>query len=187
MPKNYNLRSLILETLEGNELSKKELLEIIRLKSGIGTSDKTFNESLMSLLKDGKIFIAGYDFAIYNEVKRVQSIRPDGIVFGLSRMDFVEIETTLKQLESNNPEEVNRAAHYIKRVFSRKMEEAQKAGIIDINDTSDSLFNKAVFYMNSQGEEPKRSFRNKLAWGLSNNERSLELFKGIISYIKSQE
>lgn len=187
MPKNYNLRKLILEVLESDELSKKKILETIRSRSGIGTSDKTFNESLMALLRDGQIYIADYDFTIYDGVKRIQSIRPEGIVFGVSRMDFVELETILKQIESNDHEEVYRASKNLKRVFRRKLDELQKEGSTDIKSSADSLFNQTIFYMNSLGEEPKRTLRNKLAWSLSNNKGSLELFKSIMSFVQSQE
>ncbi len=187
MPKNYNLRGLILEVLESDELSKKKILENIRSKSGIGTSDKTFNESLMALLREGQIYIADYDFSIYDGVKRVQSIRPEGIVFGVSRMDFVEIETILKQMESNDHEEVYKASKNLKRIYRRKIDELQNEGNSVIESGSDALFNQTIFYMNSLGEEPKRALRNKLAWSLSNNKGSLELFKSIVSFIQSQE
>ncbi len=187
MPKNYNLKKLIIEVLESNELSKKNILDIIRSKSGIATSDKTFNESLMALLREGDIYIADYDFSIYNGVKRIQSIRPDGIVFGISRMDFVEIETVLKQMESDDPEEVYRASKNLKRIFRRKIDEIQKDGNIDFESGKDSLFNQTIFYLNSLGEEPKRSLRNKLAWSLSSNKGSLEMFKSITSFIESQD
>ncbi|EKF86014.1 hypothetical protein [Methanobacterium formicicum] len=187
MPKNYNLRKLILEVLENDEISKKRILEVIRSKSGIGTSDKTFNESLMALLREGQIYIADYDFTIYDGVKRIQSIRPEGIVFGVSRMDFVEIETILKQMESKDHEEVYKASKNLKRVFRRKIDELQNEGTFNNPNGADTLFNQTIFYMNSMGEEQKRSFRNKLAWGLSNNKGSLELFKNIVSFVQSQE
>ncbi|MFA0833731.1 MAG: hypothetical protein ACC609_06955 [Methanobacterium formicicum] len=187
MPKNYNLRKLILEVLENDEISKKRILEVIRSKSGIGTSDKTFNESLMALLREGQIYIADYDFTIYDGVKRIQSIRPEGIVFGVSRMDFVEIETILKQMESKDHEEVYKASKNLKRVFRRKIDELQNEGTFNNPNGADTLFNQTIFYMNSMSEEQKRSFRNKLAWGLSNNKGSLELFKNIVSFVQSQE
>jgi len=187
MPKNYNLRKLILEVLEGDELSKRKILEIIRSRSGVGTSDKTFNESLMALLREGQIYIADYDFSIYDGVKRIQSIRPEGIVFGVSRMDFVEIETILKQMESNDHEEVYKASKNLKRIFRRKLDELQKQGNNNVAMGADSLFNQTIFYMNSLGEEPKRALRNKLAWSLSYNKGSLELFKSITELIRSNE
>jgi len=188
MPKNYNLRKLILEILENDELSKKRILEVIRSKSGIGTSDKTFNESLMALLREGQIYIADYDFTIYNGVKRIQSIRPEGIVFGVSRMDFVEIETILKQMESKDHDEVYRASKNLKRIFHRRIDELQiERETLKNSNEADSLFNQTIFYMNSMGEEQKRALRNKLAWGLSNNKGSLELFKNIISFVQSNE
>ncbi len=106
MPKNYNMKEIILELLAGNELSKKELLEKIRKESLRSTSDKTLNESLMMLLKERKIYITNYDFSIYDGVKRIQSIKPEGIVFGLMKTDFVEIETLIKLLESDDVEVV---------------------------------------------------------------------------------
>ncbi|MDY9922819.1 hypothetical protein [Methanobacterium sp.] len=187
MPKNYNLRRQILEVLENDELSKKRILEVIRSKSGIGTSDKTFNESLMVLLREGQIYIADYDFTIYDGVKRIQSLRPEGIVFGVSRMDFVEIETILKQMESKDHEEVYRASKNLKRIFRRKIEELHTEGTLNNPNGADSLFNQTIFYMNSLGEEQKRALRNKLAWSLSNNKGSLELFKSIVSFVESQD
>ncbi|MBI5458979.1 hypothetical protein [Methanobacterium sp.] len=187
MPKNYNLRRQIMEVLENDELSKKKILEVIRSKSGIGTSDKTFNESLMVLLREGQIYIADYDFTIYDGVKRIQSLRPEGIVFGVSRMDFVEIETILKQMESKDHEEVYRASKNLKRIFRRKIEELHTEGTLNNPNGADSLFNQTIFYMNSLGEEQKRALRNKLAWSLSNNKGSLELFKSIVSFVESQD
>ncbi|MGP8022621.1 MAG: hypothetical protein ACLPHE_01125, partial [Methanobacterium sp.] len=66
MPRNYKLKELILESLDERELSKKELLDHIIKKSDTNISDKTFNESLMNLLKDGKICMIGYDFDVYH-------------------------------------------------------------------------------------------------------------------------
>ena len=47
MPKNYNLKELILQLLSEGELSKKELMMEIRRESDNPVSDKTINESLM--------------------------------------------------------------------------------------------------------------------------------------------
>ena len=187
MPKNYYLKELILESLSENELSKKEILERVKSSSNVGASDKTFNESLMTLLQEGKIYIAGYDFNVYSGVKRIQSIRSEGIIFGLSRMDFVEIETLLKQMESENLEESNRASSSLKRIFRRKLTDVQQQGKMNFSNTSDVLFERTIYHLNSQDEESRRSFRNKFAWGLSNNQGSLELFENILSYLVSQE
>jgi len=187
MPKNYYLKELILESLSGNELSKREILERVKSETNVGASDKTFNESLMTLLQEGKIYIAGYDFNVYTGIKRIQSIRSEGIIFGLSRMDFVEIESLLKQMESENLEESNRASHSLKRIFRRKLAEVQQLGKMNFSNTSDVLFERTIYYLNSQNEESRRSFRNKFAWSLSDNQGSLELFENILSYVISQE
>jgi hypothetical protein len=186
MPKNYNLKELILESLDGNELSKKTLLESIRKGSERSTSDKTLNESLMSLLKEKRIYITNYDFSIYDGVKRIQSIKPDGIVFGLMKTDFVEIETLIKQLESNDVNTVQNASSKLKRNFRNKIYELKSRGEFNVRDDIDTVFNKTIFYIYSQSEEQKRILINKFAWSLSNEEGSTNLFDDIIEYMESQ-
>ena len=181
MPKNYNLKELILESLDGRELSKKTLLEDIRKASERSTSDKTLNESLMSLLKEKKIYITNYDFSIYEDVKRIQSIKPDGIVFGLMKTDFVEIETLIKQLESNDSDEVRSASSKLKRNFRNKIEDLKSRGSFQLMEDIDTLFNKTIFYIYSQSEDQKRILINKFAWGLSNEEGSTD---SILRYSK---
>lgn len=186
MPKNYNLKELILESLDGNELSKKTLLESIRKGSERLTSDKTLNESLMSLLKEKRIYITNYDFSIYDGVKRIQSIKPDGIVFGLMKTDFVEIETLIKQLESNDVNDVKNASSKLKRNFRNKIYELKSRGEFNVRDDIDTVFNKTIFYIYSQSEEQKRILINKFAWSLSNEKGSTNLFDDIIEYMESQ-
>lgn len=67
------------------------------------------------------------------------------------------------------------------------MDELQSEGTLNHPNGADSLFNQTIFYMNSLGEEQKRSLRNKLAWSLSNNKGSLELFRNIVDFVRSQE
>jgi hypothetical protein len=186
MPKNYNMKEMILELLDGKELSKKELLEIIRKKSERSTSDKTLNESLMILLKEKKIYITNYDFRIYNDVKRIQSIKPEGIVFGLMKTDFVEIETLIKLLESNDVNDVRNASSKLKKNFRNKIDDLRSRNSFELGEDLDTLFNKTIFYIYSQSEEQKRILINKLAWSLSNEEGSVDLFEDIINYMEAQ-
>jgi len=186
MPKNYNLKELIIESLDGKELSKKTLLESIRKDSERSTSDKTLNESLMSLLKEKKIYITNYDFSIYDGVKRIQSIKPDGIVFGMMKTDFVEIETLLKQLESNDVNTVQNASSKLKRNFRIKIDEVKSRGEFNLKEDIDTIFNKTIFYIYSQSEEQKRILINKFAWSLSNEEGATDLFIDILDYMESQ-
>ena len=187
MPKNYNIKEMILDLLDGNELSKKELLESIRKKSERSTSDKTLNESLMMLLKEKKIYITNYDFRIYDGVKRIQSIKPDGIVFGLMKTDFVEIETLINMLESNNIEEVRYASSKLKMSFRNKIEELRSRSSYNRDDDLDTLFNKTIFHIYSQPEDQKRILINKLAWSLSNENGSVNLFEDILKYMETQD
>lgn len=186
MPKNYNMKETILELLDGRELSKKELLEEIRRESERSTSDKTLNESLMTLLREKRIYITNYDFSIYNDVKRIQSIKPEGIVFGLMKTDFVEIETLIKLLESNDVDEVKVASSKLKMNFRNKMDELNFRESSIKNDDLDALFNKIIFYIYSQSEDQKRILINKLAWSLSNENGSLDLFGDLLNFIDHQ-
>lgn len=186
MPRNYKLKELILETLDENELSKKELLGYIMSNSHINISDKTFNESLMNLLRDGKVCMIGYDFAIYNDVKRIQSIRPDGIIFSLVKTDFFEIESLIKKLESGNEDEVRTASYKLKRIFRNKMNELEDQGVLFESDNADTLFNRVIYYMDSQQEKQKKILTTKLAWSLSDVEGEDHFLEDILKYIKAQ-
>lgn len=274
MPKMYNLRELVLKVLEKKELSRKKLLEEVRWRLDTRVSDKTLNETLMHLLKEKKIDITDYDFSVYGNVRRIQSIRADGIVFSLLKTDPIEISILLKQLESKDLDEVKDASYKLKRVFKRKIREIEeykeqeweklkkkvvykpldifldelgdepenenlkkelleihnkfenariwflsdrtmepkrslkpmakidedgtmteeeylkycdhkitkKMNIQDVN----SLFNKIVDFINSQKHDQKRILMQKLAWGLSSENGSIQLLEDLINYINSQ-
>jgi SOS response regulatory protein OraA/RecX len=186
MPKNYNMKEIILELLAARELSKKELLENIRKKSERSTSDKTLNESLMVLLKENKIYITNYDFSIYNGVKRIQSIKPEGIVFGLMKTDFVEIETLIKLLENDDVDVVRNASSKLKKNFRNKIDDLKSRHSFEMEEDIDTLFNKTIFYIYSQTEDQKRILINKFAWSLSNEEGSVDLFEDILNYMDAQ-
>ena len=186
MPKNFNMKEIILELLDGRELSKKELLEEIRRESERSTSDKTLNESVMTLLREKKIYITNYDFSIYNDVKRIQSIKPEGIVFGLMKTDFVEIETLIKLLESNDVDEVKTASSKLKMNFRNKIEELRLRGSLFRDEDLDTMFNRTIFYIYSQSDDQKRILINKLAWSLSNENGSLDLFEDLLNFMDNQ-
>lgn len=57
-------------------------------------------------------------------------------------MDFVEIETILKQMESQNQEEVYRASKNLKRLFRRKIDEIRKDKNQEIESNADSLLTR---------------------------------------------
>lgn len=187
MPKNYKLKESIIQTLDEQELSKKELLGHIIKNSEMNISDKTFNESLMNLLKDGKICMIGYDFGIYQDVKRIQSIRPDGIIFSLVKTDFFEIESLIKKLDSGNEDEVKNASYKLKRIFRKKIKELEEEGILEERENADTLFNRILYYIDSQQEKQKKILVTKLAWSLSDVEGQSDFLLDILKYIKAQE
>jgi len=178
MPRN-NLRELTLEVIQENELSKRKILGVLRKKSGRSVSDKTLNEILMSLLKEEEIYITGYDFNIYNRMKRIQSIKADGIVFGQIKNNHLEVGFLLNQLESKDPVEVKESLNKLIIIFRRKVEESNEIEIKNIN----LLFNKIMYCINNQAKDQKTVLINKLAWSLSSEDRSGELLKSFISYI----
>ncbi len=194
MPRNYRLKESILQVLDKKELSKKELLEYIKKNSKMNISDKTFNESLMTLLKEGKLCMIGYDFSIYQDVKRIQSIRPDGIIFSLVKTDFFEIESLLKKLDTGNEEEVKNASYKLRRIFRNRILEKQEEGTLkeEIDtllgeESVDTVFNKIIYYIDSQPEKQKRILKTKLAWSLSDVESEDNFLEDILKYIKAQE
>lgn len=194
MPRNYKLKEAILQALDEKELSRKELLGYIMRNSKMNISDKTFNESLMNLLKEGKICMIGYDFGIYHDVKRIQSIRPDGIIFSLVKTDFFEIESLIKKLDSGNEDEVKTASYKLRRIFRNKIKEMEEEGALLENtdsllgaDSVDTLFNRMIFYIDSQPEKQKKILTTKLAWSLSDVESEDNFLEDILKYIKAQE
>ena len=183
MPRT-NLRDMTLEILEDNELSKKKILEEIRKQSGKSVSDKTINEILMNLLKDGEIYITGYDFAVYGGMKRIQSIKADGLIFGQIKTNHLEIYHLISQLESFDPIEVKDASHKLKIIFKDKIEELNNNSNIEIKIKNvNSLYNKLMYYLNNQSKDKKTVFVNKLAWSLSSQEGSEELLQNLITYM----
>ncbi len=110
----------------------------------------------MMLLKERKIYITNYDFSIYDGVKRIQSIKPEGIVFGLMKTDFVEIETLIKLLESDDVEVVRNASSKLKQNFRNKIDDLTSRNSFVVMEDLDTLFNKTIFYIYSQTEDQKR-------------------------------
>lgn len=185
MSKNHQLKELTLDIIGEKELSRKKLLEEIRKQSNI--SDKTLNEILMSFLMEGKIYITGYDFDVYNGIKRIQSIKSEGLIFGVIKTDPLDINILINQLESDDPVEVKNASHKLKIIFSGKMDEIKNNKSEEFNITNKTLiFNRIIYYLNTQPQDQKNVLKNKLAWSLSNEKGSIDLLKNLINYIESQ-
>ncbi|MDI6723636.1 MAG: hypothetical protein QMD61_03200 [Methanobacterium sp.] len=185
MSKNSGLRELTLKIIGEKELSKRKLLEEIRKTSNI--SDKTLNEILMSFLKDKKIYIIGYDFDVYEGIKRIQSIKSEGIVFGLIRTEPLDINILLKKLDSEDPIELKDAFYKLKIIFRQKISEINNSNMsFDLYD-SDTLFNRIILHIKSRPKNQKETLQNKLALGLSNERNSLELLEHLINYIVSHD
>jgi hypothetical protein len=49
----------------------------------------------------------------------------------------------------------------------------------------DDIFNRMIYYMDSQKEDQKRVLLKKLAWSLSNEKGSDKTFKNILVYVQS--
>lgn len=185
MPRT-SLRDMTLKIISKNELSKKKILEEVRKQSGKSVSDKTLNEILMNLLKDGEIYITGYDFKVYSGMKRIQSIKAEGIIFGQITTNPLEVGLLINQLESSNPQDVKEASHKLKIIFRGKIEELKNRNIDEVEIKNiNPIFNKLIYYLNNQSKDQKTVLTNKLAWSLSDEEGSTELLNSLISYINT--
>lgn len=185
MSKNSGLRELTLKIIGDKELSKRKLLEEIRKTSNI--SDKTLNEILMSFLKDKKIYIIGYDFDVYEGIKRIQSIKSEGIVFGLIRTEPLDINILLHKLDSDDPIELKEAFYKLKIIFRQKISEMNNSNLPFDLHNSDTMFNRIILHIKSRPKHQKDTLQNKLALGLSNEKNSTELLEHLINYINSQD
>lgn len=90
-------------------------------------------------------------------------------------------------LESNNIEDVRYASSKLKMSFRNKIEELKSRNSYSREDDLDTLFNKTIFHIYSQPEDQKRKLINKLAWSLSNETGSVNLFEDILNYMETQE
>ncbi len=183
MSKNSGLRELTLNIIGEKELSKRKLLEEIRKESNI--SDKTLNEILMSFLKEKKIYIIGYDFDVYDGIKRIQSIKSEGIVFGLIKTEPLDINILIKKLESDDSIELKEAFYKLKILFRQKISEMHKSDV-SLQD-SEILFSRIILHINSRPKNQRETLQNRLALALSSENNSLELLGHLINYINSHD
>ena len=186
MPRKYEVHQLILQLLDEKDLSRNELLKQVRNKSELSVSDKTLNESLIRLLKDNKIAVTGYDLGIYDGVSRVQSMKPDGIIFSRVNIDPIEMEILLKKLESDDTKEVKSTLHKLKIIFRIKMglirpEENENPEIFD------HIFSKILRYINNQDSNQKRIITQSLAWALSDEKDSEIILKNLLEALRLNE
>ncbi len=178
MPRKYNIDQIILRLLAEDDLSRREIAEKTREALGKSVSDKSINEALMKLLEDGKVQVVDYDLSVYNSVKRIQSIKSDGIVFGLMRKDPFKIFMLFRRMESEDAE-AERAYKKLRRLFRAKM---AVAGMKDYT-LFDRMMNE-IFIMDSKNKD--RIIR-RLSWALSDEKGSLDYFKDLIHYYKVRD
>ena len=124
MPKTYNLKELILEMLKEEDLSLKTISNKVREQPNEKILDKTTNEALMGLLKERRIEIIDYDFDVYGG-RRMQSIKPYGIVFSSIKTSPFEIEILIRKLESDDLKKAMKAYKILKKKFKRKIREIE--------------------------------------------------------------
>ncbi|MCQ8904715.1 MAG: hypothetical protein NQU45_03235 [Methanothermobacter sp.] len=176
MPRKYNIDRVILEVLQDGDLSRVELGERVRSKTGFAVTDKTINEAIFKLLKASRITVTGYDLSIYNGVERVQSLKPDGIVFGLLERDPLEINLLIRRLESENLHESESALNKLKKIFMTKTG--------DLGVDAEGIFSLIVNEILSLGSDQKRVITQKLAYALSDEEDAPEQLRHLITYFE---
>jgi hypothetical protein len=179
VPRKYNIDQIILRILAEGDLSRQEIAEKTREALGRPVSDKSINEALMKLLEEGKIQVVDYDLSVYNSVKRIQSIRSDGIVFGVVRKDPFEVFMLFRRMESGDVGEAERAYRKLRTLFRAKME---VAGIKDY-----TLFDKIIHEIFILDPKNKDRIIRRLSWALSNEKGSLGEFEDLIHYFKVKE
>ena len=180
METEQKVRDLIIETLAKKELSKKQILDAVCARTNREISSKALNENIMNLLKEEKVEIVGYDFNIYEGKKRIQSIRSEGVVFSLVKRDIVNMNILMKKFGSDIPEDSLEACYQIKRAMNRKLQNMN-----DPNLNLNNVFNKTYLLVNSQDDTHRRKLTSKLAFVLSDEEGSDEMFKQMMDLIMS--
>lgn len=181
MPKKYEVQKFILQALEGKDLSKMDLLHNTRKESGFSISDKTLNESLIHLLRQNKVGVVGYDLGIYDGIKRVQSMKADGIIFSRFKNDPFEVGILIGKLESEDIEDARKAMHRLKMIFKNKINTLPD---IKSDTDTDEIFNKIMHYINIQNENQKRIMTQKFALALSDEKESTETLRQLIAVLR---
>ncbi|MBC7100521.1 MAG: hypothetical protein H5T40_02645 [Methanobacteriales archaeon] len=179
MPRKYNIDQIILRLLADHDLSRQDIAEKIRETLNRPVSDKSINEALMKLLEDRRIQVVDYDLSVYNDVKRIQSIKSDGIVFSLVKKDPFEIFMLFKRMESEDVVGAERAYKKLKALFKAKM---VVAGIKDY-----TLFDRMIHEIFLLDPKNKEKIIRRLSWALSNEKGSLDEFKDLVNYFKVRD
>jgi len=182
MPKKSNLKNIVQELLEDKDLSKKEITSELKEVYNKNFSDKTLNEVLVKLLRDEKIDVVGYDLSIYDGMRRVQSLKPDGMIFGSLKIEQIQIEILFKKLESENIGTVKKAHSQLKKIFCRRLKSLKQKNYLEKYDIkiNNTIFDDVIHYINSQELEQKRTLKEKFIWALANKEDSSKLLTQII-------
>lgn len=182
MPKKSNLKKTVLKILEEKDLSKKEINLELKEVYNKNFSDKTLNEVLVKLLREEKIDVVGYDLSIYEGMKRVQSLKPEGMIFGSIKIEQLEMEFLFKKLESEDLETIKKAYTQLKNIFFKRLKSVEKTDYLkkyDIN-INEEIFENLIYYINSQELEQKITLKEKFIHALSNKEGSDKLLAQII-------
>lgn len=179
MPKQSNLKDIILKILKNSNLSKKEIKKQLIQLSGKKYSDKTINEFLFKLLKEREIDVVGYDLSIYDGVKRVQSLKSEGIIFTSIKTDVIDIEVMFKNLDSNDPDVVKNSYNALKKIFFKRWKKVQPE-VEDDDIKIDTIYDNLLNYINTQESEIKRNLIKKYAIAFSDKEESDKLLLQLI-------
>ena len=149
MPKKSNLKNIVQELLEDKNLSKKEITSELKEVYNKNFSDKTLNEVLVKLLRDEKIDVVGYDLSIYGGMKRVQSLKPDGMIFGSLKIEQIQIEILFKKLESENIGTVKKAHSQLKKFFCRRLKSLKQKNYLEKYDINinNTIFDVVIDYI----------------------------------------
>lgn len=172
MAKKNKYKEPIKKILFKESLNFKELNYAVRKELGmknIKFTNKNYLETLINLLKDDEIRIAGYDYAVHDvKDERIQSFEREGIIFSLVKKEESDIYLLLNQLENLDYKEVN-AKEELKACFERKYAQYERKELNLYNSLLSRVksysaikeYNKEVKYVNenAQAEYEAKKFQ----------------------------
>ncbi|MDI6643665.1 MAG: hypothetical protein QME14_01295 [Methanobacteriaceae archaeon] len=184
MPKQSKLKDILLKILKDRTLSKKQILDELIKISDKKYSDKTINEALFKLLKEGKIDVVGYDLSIYDGIKRVQSLKSEGIMFTSIKQDLIDIEIMFKNLDSDEPDIVKNSYYSLRKIFMNRWSKIESNDLMKVDHDIETIYDNLLNYINTQESEVKRNLIKKYAIAFSDKEESDKILLQLIELSK---
>lgn len=130
MSKKGKYKFKIEKTLIKSSLSLNKLYKEVTCIEKFNGKDNSFYEALMSLLKNNKIAIVGYDWSAHNvkgdaKEARIQAFKKEGVKFELIKKEQLDILIMLNHLENQSVEEAKENKIKLEKCFNKKFNQYQ--------------------------------------------------------------